>query len=143
MNMDVERIKDKLAELQVYITELDEDLPDAEDEYIGERKTRRACERTFQLACEDVLDICNLVIAGKSLGLPKDNRDTIRKLADNKIIPKKLSDRLEDMVGFRNLLVHRYGKVDDSRAYHYLKEDIDDLYEFAEMIEKLIESEEE
>ena len=43
------------------------------------------------------------------------------------------------MVGFRNLLVHRYGKVDDSRAYHYLKEEIDDLYEFAEAIEKLIE----
>ncbi len=138
--MDTERIKDKMSELLVYIAELDEDLPDAEDEYLEERRTRRACERTFQLACEDILDICNLIIADKGLGLPKDNRDAIRKLADNKIIPKKLSDRLEDMVGFRNLLVHRYGKVDDSRAYHYLKEEIDDLYEFAETIEKLIES---
>ena len=137
--MDVERIKDKLSELLVYIAELDEDIPDAEDEYLEERRTRRACERTFQLACENILDICNLIIAGKGLGLPKDNKDAIRKLADNKIIPKKLSERLEDMVGFRNLLVHRYGKVDDSRAYHYLKEEIDDLYEFAEAIEKLIE----
>lgn len=138
--MDTERIKDKLSELLVYIAELDEDIPDTEDEYIEERRTRRACERTFQLACEDVLDICNLIIAGKSLGLPKDNRDAIRKLADDKIIPKKLSDSLEDMVSFRNLLVHRYGKVDDSRAYQYLKEDIDELYEFAETIEKLIEA---
>ncbi|MCZ7392274.1 MAG: DUF86 domain-containing protein [Candidatus Methanoperedens sp.] len=137
--MDAERIKDKLSELLVYIAELDEDIPGAEDEYIEERRTRRACERTFQLACDTILDICNLIIAGKGLGLPKDNRDAIRKLADNKIIPKKLSERLEDMVGFRNLLVHRYGKVDDSRAYHYLKEEIDDLYEFAEAIEKLIE----
>jgi uncharacterized protein YutE (UPF0331/DUF86 family) len=137
--MDTERIKDKLSELLVYIAELDEDIPGAEDEYIEERRTRRACERTFQLACDTILDICNLIIAGKGLGLPKDNRDAIRKLADNKIIPKKLSERLEDMIGFRNLLVHRYGKVDDSRAYHYLKEEIDDLYEFAEAIEKLIE----
>ncbi len=136
--MDTERIKDKLSELLVYIAELDEDIPDAEDEYIEERRTRRACERTFQLACEDILDICNLIIAGKGLGLPKDNRDAIRKLADNKIIPKKLSESLEDMVGFRNLLVHRYGKVDDSRAYQYLNEEIDDLYEFAEAIEKFI-----
>ncbi len=136
--MDAERIKDKLSELLVYIAELDEDIPDTEDEYIGERRTRRACERTFQLACEDILDICNLIIAGKGLGLPKDNRDAIRKLADNKIIPKKLSERLEDVVGFRNLLVHRYGKVDDSRAYHYLNEEIDDLYEFAEAMEKFI-----
>ncbi len=44
------------------------------------------------------------------------------------------------MVSFRNLLVHKYGKVDDSRTYQYLKEDIDDLYEFAETIEKLIEA---
>ncbi len=137
--MDIERIKDKLSELQVYITELNEDIPDEEEEYLGERLTRRACERTFQLACEDVLDICNLIIAGKGLGLPKDNRDAIRKLADNKIIPKELEARLKDMVSFRNLLIHRYGKVDDSRAYHYLKEDIDDLYEFSEAINKLIE----
>ncbi len=137
--MDIERIKDKLSELQVYITELNEDIPDEEKEYLEERLTRRACERTFQLACEDVLDICNLIIAGKGLGLPKDNRDAIKKLADNRIIPKKLEARLEDMVSFRNLLVHRYGKVDDSRVYHYLKEDIDDLYEFAEAINKLIE----
>lgn len=136
--MDIERIKDKLSELQVYIAELDEDLPAEEDEYLEERLLRRACERTFQLACEDILDICNLIIAGKGLGLPKDNRDAIRKLTDNKIIHRKLSEKLEDMVGFRNLLVHRYGKVDDLRAYHFLKEEIDDIYEFAQTIEKLI-----
>ncbi len=137
--MDIERIKDKLSELKVYIMELDEDIPEDEEEYIEDRIPRRACERTFQLACEDVLDICNLIIAGKALGLPKDNRDAIKKLSDNKIIPGKLSTRLEDMVSFRNLLVHRYGKVDDSRAYHYLKEEKDDLSEFILTIEKLIE----
>lgn len=136
--MDIERIKDKLSELKVYIMELDEDIPEDEEEYIEERVPRRACERTFQLACEDVIDICNLIIAGKALGLPKDNRDAIKKLSDNKIIHGKLSTRLEDMVSFRNLLVHRYGKVDDSRAYHYLKEEKDDLLEFILTIEKAI-----
>jgi len=136
--MDIERIKDKLSELKVYIMELDEDIPEDEEEYIEDRIPRRACERTFQLACEDVLDICNLIIAGKALGLPKDNRDSIKKLSDNKIIPEKLSTRLEDMVSFRNLLVHRYGKVDDSRAYHYLKEEIGDLSDFTLIIDNLI-----
>ncbi len=73
------------------------------------------------------------------MGLPKDNRDAIKKLGDNKIIPKKLEARLEDMVSFRNLLVHRYGNVDNSRAYKYLTEDIDDLYEFAEAINKFVD----
>lgn len=94
--MDIERIRDKLSEIKVYLIELDEDIPEDEEEYLKERVTRRACERTFQLASEDVIDICNLIIAGKVLGLPKDNRDAIRKLADNKIIPEKLSAKLED-----------------------------------------------
>lgn len=138
--MDIERIKDKLSELKVYIMELDEDIPEDEEEYLEERVPRRACERTFQLACEDVIDICNLIIAGKALGLPKDNRDAIKKLSDTRIIPGKLSARIEEMVSFRNLLVHRYGKVDDSRAYHFLKDELDDISEFILMIENLIKS---
>jgi len=133
--LDTERIKDKLVELQEYLIELNEDIPDSEEDYLRQRLTRRACERTFQLACENVLDICNLIIAGKGFGLPKDSRDAIRKLSDNQIIPEKLSERLGDMVSFRNLLVHGYGKVDDFKAYRYLKEEMDDFYDFMDRIE--------
>jgi len=64
--MDIERIRDKLSEIKVYLIELDEDIPEDKGEYLEERVTRRACERTFQLACEDVIDICNLIITGCS-----------------------------------------------------------------------------
>lgn len=139
-NLDIERIRDKLSELQSYLIELEEDIPDSMDEYLEQRITKRACERTFQLACEDVLDICNLIIAGRGFMLPKDNRDAIGKLTENKIIPEKLSSRLQDMVSFRNLLVHRYGKVDDNRVYSHLKEETIDLYKFIEVIDDFIES---
>ena len=138
--LDIERIRDKLSELQSYLIELEEDIPDSMDEYLEHRITKRACERTFQLACEDVLDICNLIIAGRGFMLPKDNRDAIGKLTENQIIPDKLSSRLQDMVSFRNLLVHRYGKVDDNRVYVHLKEETDDLYKFIEVIDDFIES---
>lgn len=139
-NLDIERIRDKLSELQSYLIELEEDIPDSMDEYLEQRITKRACERTFQLACEDVLDICNLIIAGRGFMLPKDNRDAIGKLTENKIIPEKLSSGLQDMVSFRNLLVHRYGKVDDNRVYLHLKEETIDLYKFIEAIDDFIES---
>ena len=137
-NLDTERIKDKLVELQEYLIELNEDIPDSEEDYLKQRLTRRACERTFQLACENVLDICNLIIAGKGFGLPKDSRDAIQKLSDNQIIPEKLSERLGDMISFRNLLVHGYGKVDDFKAYRHLKEEMDDFYDFMERIEAIL-----
>lgn len=139
-NLDIERIRDKLSELQSYLIELEEDIPDSMDDYLKQRITKRACERTFQLACEDVLDICNLIIAGRGFMLPKDNRDAIGKLTENKIIPEKLSSGLQDMVSFRNLLVHRYGKVDDNRVYLHLKEETIDMYKFIEAIDDFIES---
>ena len=125
-------------ELQEYLIELNEDIPDSEEDYLSQRLTRRACERTFQLACENLLDICNLIIAGKGFGLPKDSRGAIQKLSDNRIIPEKLSDRLGDMISFRNLLVHGYGKVDDFKVYRHLKEEMDDFYDFMERVEAIL-----
>lgn len=138
MNLDAERIRDKLDELASYFQELEEDIPESEEEYLRGRIIRRACERTFQLACEDILDICNLIISGKGWQIPKDNRDSVRRLAENRIISRELSVRVEDMISFRNLLVHRYGKVDDSRAYEYLRGEMNDIYEFIKAIEDFL-----
>jgi uncharacterized protein YutE (UPF0331/DUF86 family) len=76
--LDVDRIRDKLDELQRYLEELEEDLPQTREEYTDSRTIRRACERTFQLASEELLDICNIIISEKRLPVPKDNRDSIR-----------------------------------------------------------------
>jgi uncharacterized protein YutE (UPF0331/DUF86 family) len=51
----------------------------------------------------------------------------------------EMENYLRELVGFRNLLVHQYGRVDDSRAYSYLKIESKDFYEFIETIDKYIE----
>lgn len=135
---DDDRIRDKLDKLQRYLEELEEDLPPKREEYMDKRTVRRACERTFQLASEELLDICNIIISEKRLPVPKDNKDSIEKLTEAHIIPGELSSKLQDMVGFRNLLVHSYGKVDDSMAYDYLKNETTDLYEFIDAVERFL-----
>lgn len=138
--LDVERIRDKLDELQRYLEEIEGDLPRTKEEYLNNRTTRRACERTFQLASEDLLDVCNIIISEKRLPVPKDNKDSIIKLERAGIISKGLSTKLQEMVGFRNLLVHRYGKVDDARVYDYLGKEITDMYKFIKVIEEAFQS---
>lgn len=137
--MDKDRIFEKIDELEKYLRELDEYLPEDEDEYLNNGLIKRACERAFQLASENLLDICNLIISEKGFGMPADSKDCVRKLAENGVIPGSLSTRLEELVGFRNLLVHQYGRVDDSKAYSYLKIELKDFYEFIETIDKYME----
>ncbi|MBW6470108.1 MAG: DUF86 domain-containing protein [Methanosarcinaceae archaeon] len=133
--MDIERILDKIDEMDAYISELSEYVPDDEESYHDNKMQKRACERAFQLSCETLLDICNLIIAGKSFGLPKNSKDSMEKLAEHGIISKNLAIRLSEMVGFRNLLVHKYGTIDDSMAFNYLSCELKDFYEFLEAVE--------
>jgi len=43
------------------------------------------------------------------------------------------------MKGFRNILVHRYGRINDELAFEVLHEHLGDIYEFVELIEKFLE----
>jgi uncharacterized protein YutE (UPF0331/DUF86 family) len=141
MFLDKDRIFEKVDELEKYLRELDEYLPEEEEDYLKNGLKKRACERAFQLASESLLDICNLIISEKGFGIPADSKDSIRKLAENRVIPRSLSTRLEELVGFRNLLVHQYGRVDDSKAYSYLNAESKDFFDFIETIDKYIELE--
>jgi uncharacterized protein YutE (UPF0331/DUF86 family) len=140
INLDKERITDKMDDLEQCLRELEEYLPAAVDEYLGSGMRRRACERAFQLACENLLDICNMIISDEGLGIPIDSKDSINKLCQSGVIPESLASRLEELTGFRNLLVHQYGRVNDSIAYRSLRDESGDFYEFLEEIEKFITS---
>jgi len=58
INLDIERIIDKMDDLEKCLRELDEYLPEGVDAYLRSGMRRRACERAFQLAGENLLDIC-------------------------------------------------------------------------------------
>lgn len=138
--LDRGRISNKLDELEEYSGELDQDLPDKETDYARNRVLRRACEKDFELICQTIIDICNLIISQTGLGYPEDNRQSIEKLVNDGIVPEKLGDRLKDMISFRNLIVHRYGSIDDAKAYNHLKEGKKDFYRFVETINSFLEN---
>ncbi len=56
-------------------------------------------------------------------------------LVEKNVLSKELSERLKDMKGFRNILIHRYTHVDDAIVYQNLTDYLDDFYKFREAIE--------
>jgi len=138
--MDLKRIQENLDELESYLNELEILLPEHEKDYV-ELRTKRACEKTFELACEATIDVCNIIVSQKGYGKPVDSRDSMSKLVENSVISEDLGERLKDMVGFRNLLVHRYGRVDDHQAFTHLTNELGDFFEFMEAIDMFVEEE--
>ena len=73
----------------------------------------------------------------RSLGLPQSSRDSFRLLADARVVPAKLSERLQRMVGLRNIAVHHYQNLDTAIVAAIIRHDLDDLLRYNRMLAAL------
>ncbi|MEM2972453.1 MAG: DUF86 domain-containing protein [Candidatus Bathyarchaeia archaeon] len=119
--LDKNRILSKLDELDTYLNELESIMPKSYEEYVGSVEKKRACERLLHILIECTIDICTLMVKGLRLGLPTEEGDLFEKLRQKGIISKQMERKLKAMRGFRNILVHRYGGVDDKLVFENLK----------------------
>ena len=128
------RITEKLDQLIGYHQELLEDLP-TKTEFKNERLTRRGIEKTIEMIADLIIDIALIIISEKGLEKPEDSRDAIRVLAKNKVLSKNTSNNVQDLISFRNLLVHRYGKIDDNLEFDNIKNNHKDVILFVKEVE--------
>lgn len=90
-----------------------------------------AIAMNLQRACELSLDIANHLIKIKKLGLPQESRDSFTLLHQALVIDRKLLQSLHGMVGFRNILVHEYQKLDLEIMISVIEKNMFDLLDFA------------
>ena len=57
-------------------------------------------------------------------------------LAKNGYLDKDLTQKMVKAVGFRNLIVHEYGKIELEQVYKIAQDDINDLNEYLKAIIK-------
>lgn len=131
--LDRERVLAKIDTLNGYLRELREILPESFEDYQRIEK-RRACERLLQVCIESVIDICALIVAGFQLGLPAEEDDLFEKLEQAGIISSFRKEALKRMKGFRNILVHVYGRMDDRMVYEILQNQLGDFEAFKQEI---------
>lgn len=135
--LDSERILAKLDELDGYQGELRQIMPASFEEYKKIEK-KRACERLMQVAIECVIDVCALVVSGLRLGLPSEEDDLFERLEEVGLISSGMKETLKNMKGFRNLLVHEYGRVDDEIVYDMVRNRLSDFSDFKKEIIKVL-----
>lgn len=138
-DLDEEKLLIKIDQMESYLSELEEVLPETYENYKNIEK-RRSTERLLQLAIQTVIDICNLVVSGMDLGLPSEENDLFEKLAAERVISKDTKSTLYEMRGFRNILVHEYATVDNQLVFETAQERTEDLRKFASEIKDRLKS---
>ena len=122
-----QRIREKIYELNSYLNELESIIPSTFKEYHNSIAVRRGCERLLQISIECIIDILFLITKEFRLAIPYDETNLIEELKSHDILTDHIAVILRDMKGFRNILVHRYGKVNNKLVFEYLKENLDDF----------------
>jgi uncharacterized protein YutE (UPF0331/DUF86 family) len=98
----------------------------------------QASKHALQESIEACLDMGSHIIAEKGFRRAEDYKDIYKVLEEESIIDQILSAKLQEMAQFRNLLVHKYGKIDTKRVFIIMSKDLKDIQDFVKKILKYI-----
>lgn len=134
--MTRQKILEKIQRLDEYLSHLMQLRSEIESEvaFIDDFHLHGLAERYLQLSCQAVIDILNLIIIENELPKPDSGQEVVSFLWKQGIISQDLHARLSGIVGFRNILVHEYGRIDRKRIYQYLMERLEDFELFKKEI---------
>lgn len=89
-------------------------------------------------AIEGAIRASQHTAASEGWEAPATNADSFRVLAAHGVIDKALAGRLAAAAGFRNLLIHQYGDIDNERVVGHL-DGLSDLDEFVDAVTSWLE----
>lgn len=85
----------------------------------------------LQRASEATIDLAMHLVRIERLGLPKASREAFDLLERAGVLPAELAAALRGVVGFRNVAVHDYRKLDLDVVESIIARHLDDLLAFA------------
>ena len=133
------RINEKIVELEQFLEELGDSLPENFEEYKTNYKIRAIGERYFEKIIEAIVDLAFFIIKKNNLKQPEEDKQSFDVLAKEKIISESLSNKLKNAKSMRNIIAHEYGRIDNELVFHALVEElIPDIQEFIDSINKII-----
>ena len=134
--IDVGLLSRKISQLQNYLAELRKSDDITWQEYQTDLRSKAFVERFIHLAIESVIDIANHIVSFQQWREPTGYRDLFLVLYENDVIPQNHLQTFQNMASFRNILVHRYNKIDDQVVFGIFQERLGDFDLFGNLIKE-------
>ena len=138
MTLDLDVVRGRCQEIEQALQRLERIREAGPADFLQNADSRDiACYRLL-IAIESALALCYHVSARRLRVVPEDYAGCFGTLQEAAIIPADLSERLQRMARFRNLLIHVYWTIDYSRVFEVLEADLNDLRRFSEAVAALV-----
>lgn len=88
----------------------------------------------LQRACELSIDLAMHIVRKRRLGIPQDSREAFELLCAAGLVDRELATAMKRMVGFRNVAVHEYDKLNLDIVKALITQRLDDFLTFSRLM---------
>lgn len=127
----------KTAAIERCLARIAEEYRGHEQELLSNQTRQDAIVLNLQRACEAVIDLAMHVVRTRHLGLPQESREAFTLLRDAGLIDEDLTRRMCAMVGFRNVAVRNYQKLNMEIVRSILDKHLGDFRRFVTVLMQL------
>jgi len=106
------------------------------DDFISDKVDEWGLRYGLLESIQIIIDLACHIVAEKNLGTPKNYSECISFLISNNYLKKDLGEKITQMIGLRNLLIHEYGIIEVKKLFEYLNH-INDISDFIYAIRKV------
>ena len=127
-------VLNKAAVIERCLARVEEEYRGHESELATNFTRQDAIILNLLRACEASIDLAMHIVREKRLGLPNESREAFTFLEQAGLIEPNMGTRMRAMVGFRNIAVHNYQKLNLDVVRAILEQHTDDFRAFAKVV---------
>lgn len=126
----------KISRLERHLSRIREKRGVGLDQFLRDIDCQESILFNLQHAIQNCIDIAAHVVSEESFGLAGSLGELFYFLEEKGVLTPSLTEKMIRAVGFRNLIVHEYGKLDLTAVYRIAQENIGDIEEFVRSVGK-------
>jgi uncharacterized protein YutE (UPF0331/DUF86 family) len=121
----------KVAVIERCLKRIEEEYRGYEAEFAGNLTRQDAIILNPLRACEASIDLAMHLVRRRRLGLPQESREAFTLLEQSGVLAAELATRMRAMVGFRNIAMHNYQKLNLDIVRSILERNLGDFRRYA------------
>jgi uncharacterized protein YutE (UPF0331/DUF86 family) len=134
-----EFINERLLLINSFLKDLYELASLDEKTFLSKKFYSAACESFLRRTLEAIFDVGRHILAKSGyIDMSMEYKSITKGLVEIGVVDKKLGEKLIQMAGYRNRLVHMYHLISDKELYQIIKSDLKDIENFISSVKEYL-----
>lgn len=134
MSVDFDLLLAKASSVRKHLDRVSEKCDVSVEAFLKDIDRQEIVLFNLQMAVQNCVDIAAHIISEKGFGVAGSTNEMFYLLEENGYIETELTEKMVRAVGFRNLIVHEYARVEMKEVFEVAHKDVEDLNEYLKCI---------